>query len=302
MSQESSHCQPVLPSPDDSTSWIADAGSTKTDWTCLWGDGQSLTLQTSGINPFMQESKSIAAMLGMEFRGFSLRLPVVLRTAARVTFYGAGCRGSGVVTMREALGAVFENAEIEVFSDLTGAARALCQDTDGIACILGTGSNSGLYVGGEIKQNTPPLGFILGDEGSGASLGKQILGNYLKGLLPGELADAMREYIKMDVDDIIHRVYRTPYPNRFLASLAPFLHRHRNLPLVHELIVDEMKRFIRRNIQAYRRPDLPLCATGGIAFHFQEEFKEAARWCHFTTGTIALAPMEGLTAWHRAHR
>lgn len=286
----------------DRTEWIADAGSTKTDWTCLGDNGQSLSVKTSGINPFMQEADGIVATLGEELRTALPQQSSLWQKASRVTFYGAGCRGEGISTMREALGKIFKGAEIEVVSDLTGAARALCQNSDGIACILGTGSNSGLFVDGEIRQNTPPLGFILGDEGSGASLGRRIIGDCLKGLLPDGLDESLRAFVKMDTEDIIHRVYRVAYPNRFLASLAPFLYQNRAHPVINELIVDEMTRFIRRNILVYQRPDLPICATGSIAFYFQKELRQAAQVCNFTVGNIVHTPMEGLVAWHRNRR
>lgn len=273
---------------------IADAGSTKTDWALLSPDGGVSLISTQGINPFMLTAAQISGILQAEL------LPGMPGSEpSAVHFYGAGCAGAGIAVVEEALRGLFSAAELHVASDLLGAARALCGHGDGIACILGTGSNSCLFLDGEIRANVSPLGFILGDEGSGAVLGRRLVGDVLKRQLPEEICQAFQEEYKLTAADIIQRVYRSPLPNRFLASFAPFLLRHRHVPAVQTLLEEEFKRFFRRNVCAYGRPDLPVNFAGSIARHFQTEVFAAARSLGLQPGRVEAAPMEALIEYHR---
>ena len=269
----------------------ADSGSTKTEWRGCDGQTEVFHHTTPGINPFMMSCEQIEQMLLAE--------PALMRVAdeARdIRFYGAGCRGTASDTVRAALQQVFRQARhIAVDSDLAGAAWALFAEGDGIACILGTGSNSGLFIGGKQVSQVSPLGYILGDEGSGAVLGRRLVGDVLKGQLPPALCDSFRRTYPLSTDEFIQRVYREPMPNRFLASFAPFLHEHRQEAAVRQLLMEEFERFFRRNVAAYQRPDLPVGLVGSIAFHFKQEVVEAAARCGFTVSKV----MQGL--WGAKH-
>ena len=273
---------------------IADSGATKTDW-CL---GEKTTdariIQTQGINPFHQSAEHIYKVLAEEL------LPQ-LGEATNIThihFYGAGCTPEKSVIVKEQLQALFSNAVIDVQSDLLGAARSLCGKEQGIACILGTGSNSCLYDGEKIIANVSPLGYILGDEGSGAVLGKRLVGDCLKHQLPEHICQAFLRETELTPADIINKVYRQPQANRFLASLTPFLSAHREEPEIHALLVGCFTEFFKRNVMQYDTGQAKAHFTGSIAWYFQEEVKEAAQSLGICTGKFIKNPINGLTKFH----
>ena len=175
-----------------------------------------------------------------------------------------------------------------------GAARALFGHEEGIACILGTGSNSGLYDGRSIVVNTPPLGFILGDEGSGAVLGKLFVGSLCKGLMPKGLLEEYLAETQQEVADIIQAVYRQPLPNRYLAKTSRFIHSHLHVSEVRQLVIDNFRSFFQRNILQYGRNDLPVSAIGSVAWYYQDLFREAAEMDGFHVDKVMQSPMEGL--------
>ncbi|MDR2936702.1 MAG: ATPase, partial [Rikenellaceae bacterium] len=193
---------------------VADSGSTKTDWRFLNG-GETVAAQTVGINPVYQSPEEITATIRTGLRD-------VPEAVGSVYFYGAGCLPVTKRAVETALRKVWREAAVEVESDLLGAARGLCGDGQGIVSILGTGSNSCCYDGGQIVRNTPPMGFILGDEGSGAHLGKLLINGIFKNRLPREIADDLFEEYRLDRNLIIEAVYRKPFPNRFLARFARY--------------------------------------------------------------------------------
>ena len=193
---------------------IADSGATKTDWCYDTIGGAYMQVQTEGINPFHQSAEYIRHILEDQLVP---RCTVPADICTGIFFYGAGCLPSVSAPVTEALQDLFPKAYIEVETDLLGAARALCQHRPGIACILGTGSNSCLYDGERITQNISPLGYILGDEGSGAYLGKHFVADCLKSQLPLKLRDALLDTLRLDPQGIIERVYRHPQANRFLT-------------------------------------------------------------------------------------
>jgi N-acetylglucosamine kinase-like BadF-type ATPase len=178
------------------------------------------------------------------------------------------------------------------------AARALCQHEEGIACILGTGSNSCLYDGIHITSNVPPLGYILGDEGSGAVLGKCLVGNLVKGQLPKELKKDFEDQFNLNTAQIIERVYRQPLANRFLASLSIFLASHRDVHAIHEMLLENFISFFRRNVALYGCPELPVHFIGGVAAQYTDELDEAAETCGFKLGTVTKSPMLGMIRFH----
>ncbi len=274
---------------------IADSGSTKTDWVLLAGEAQTCRCRTQGINPFHQSAETIAAVLRDEL------LPALpLGTAVeQVAFYGSGLRPELQPLMRQLLGDVFPGAAVQAEGDLLGAARAVCGHAEGVACILGTGANSGLYDGQRIVMNTPPLGYVLGDEGSGAVLGRGFLNLLFKDPTMADLRDAFLAEHRLTLPDIIDRVYRQPLANRWLASLAPFVRHHLDREAVRTLVTDNFRQFFRRNLTAYGRPDLPVGFVGSVAFHFRRELEEAAAAEGFRVGMVLQSPLEGLVAYHR---
>ena len=269
---------------------IADSGSTKTDW-CI---GETTIIQTTGINPFHQSVETIRKIISNEL------LPQLTEEVPidSVHFYGAGCTPEKSISVKEALEVYFPQAYIEVNSDLLGAARALCGKKPGIACILGTGSNSCFYDGERIVSNISPLGYILGDEGSGAVLGKRLAGDCLKKQLPEEICQSFLTTFALTPTDIIEKTYRQPQANRFLASLPPFLSAHREIPEIHLLLVSSFTDFFRRNIMQYDYKYHTVHFAGSIGWYFQEEVREAAKNLNIQTGLFIKNPISELVKYH----
>ena len=269
---------------------IADGGSTKIDWTVVSGISQK-TFRSPGINPVLWDIGKIEQML-------QEGLPnEILSDVESVYFYGAGCFGRSAEKMQEALmRVVAHDAEIEVESDLLGAARALFGNERGIACILGTGSNSALYDGKEIISNIHPLGYILGDEGSGASMGKHFLNALYKGRLPESLREDFETETGLTYDDVIDHVYRQPMANKFLASLVIFVSKRRKE--CAELLNEEFDNFIEKDILPYNHCELPVGIVGGVGYEFHEELKEIFLRHGLKLNKVVARPMENLVDYH----
>lgn len=276
---------------------IADCGSTKIDWCLLDGTTTVKQVYTCGMNAIMLTEEEMAQRIREEL------LPEVSGFAIdEVYFYGAGCISPEVcANVANAIRASIPASVIEVHTDLLAAARALCGHKPGIACIMGTGSNSCCYDGEKIVDNVSPLGYILGDEGSGAVLGKLLVGDVLKNQLPAELCEKFLKQYELDRMTIIRRVYKEPGGNRFLASVTPFLIQNIEEPAVHRLVLNSFKSFFVRNIANYDNyRELPVNFVGSIAFYYQEVLREAASAMDCTVGTIIKSPMEGLIKFHTA--
>ena len=271
---------------------IADSGSTKTAWHV--GDAD---FETQGINPFHQTDDVVADILRNEL------LPQLPPKAVvtEVFFYGAGCTRQMSPRMAGLLQAVLgSDVAVEVGSDMLGAARALCQTAEGIACILGTGANSCYYDGTAIADNVSPLGYILGDEGSAAYIGKRLVGDVLKRQMPQDVCKTFFDETGLDATIIINKVYREPLANRFLGQLSQFCWRHRDCEAIHVLLVDCFRQFFVRNVAAYMRPDLDVHFVGSVAHFYRDELSEAATMCGFKVGNVMRAPMDGLIKYHGA--
>lgn len=275
---------------------IADCGSTKIDW-CVVNDGKVVEqIFTSGINALLmteeQIRETLAAELAEKVKGYAIE---------SVYYYGAGCLFDDIcANVRRAIAHNVPTAKtIEVHSDLLAAARALCGQNEGIACILGTGSNSCYYNGKEIVDNVSPLGYILGDEGSGAVLGKLLVGDVLKNQLPKELCEKFLTEYDLDRQKIIEGVYKKPAANRFLASLSPFLIKNIEEPAIHRLVLNAFKSFFVRDIENYSNyKSMPVSFVGSVAFYYKDVLAEAAKALDITIGTIIKSPMEGLVKYH----
>lgn len=275
---------------------IADSGSTKTDWICLTGDDEStqIEVQTVGLNPFHVSDNEIRGVLIHDV------VPQLGDSKVEaVYFYGSGVRPEVEARVEGLLRESFPDAKtVQAHSDLLGACRALCGDEAGIACILGTGANSCVYDGKKIVHNTPALGYILGDEGSGAVLGKHLLHDLYTGVLPHNLRLTFEKEMGLELSEIINKVYREPQANRFLASLSEFIHRHLDEEGIRQMVYNTFSDFINYHVSRYGRHDLPLSFVGSIAFYYQEQLQLIVQMLGYPMGTILKSPLQGLVAYH----
>ncbi|MBS3807278.1 MAG: ATPase [Bacteroidales bacterium] len=277
---------------------IADSGSTKTHWSLITPEGVK-NFRTMGLNPFFNG----ASMAEEEINKHPL-LQQNLHRIKEVHFYGAGCgyeKNTRMMTL--ALQHAFPRADVRVNSDLLGAARGLFLDQKGIACILGTGSNSGLYNGKHIVRNTPALGYILGDEGSGNHLGKNLLRAYIHHDMPDELRKKFREQHPETPNALLYELYHHPYPNRFLAEFSPFIHKHMDHRFMSEMVSQTFGAFLALLQKHYPNEMLhSIRLTGSVAWSFREILEETAQQMNMNITEIEASPLEGLIQYHAAAR
>lgn len=273
---------------------VADSGSTKTEWRSLERNVEGKSHFSSGINPFFMNSDDIFHHLTEELKDLREK------EFNKIFFYGTGCNGEARFnTVRTALHRFFNTKEINPASDLLGAARSLCQDKPGIACIMGTGSNSCYYDGKIIAANVAPLGYILGDEGGGAVLGRKLVSAVLKKQVPQYVIDLFFEAHKITQAEILENVYMKPFPNRFLGQFSRFIHANHDIPELRDIVTSSFEEFIKRNILQYPEAKyLPVHFTGSIAYYFREMLDESLRKYELSTGVITLSPMENLIKFH----
>ena len=276
---------------------VVDSGSTKTDWGFFNTVFDLKAVKTQGLNPCHQSEEEIRNIIRSEL------LPnlngIEPASISQVFYYGAGCATESICfQMAGLLKEFIPNASITVDSDMLGAARALCGRTEGVTCILGTGSNSCLYDGKNIVDQIPSLGFILGDEGSGAALGRRLISDCLKRQLPDSVCREFMERYSLTKESIIESVYRKPLPNRFIAGFAPFVYEKRAVPEVHKMIIQCFSEFFTRNVINYHKPWLPVHFVGSLAGSFADELKETADSLGMTIGKIEASPMRGLVDYH----
>lgn len=272
---------------------IADSGSTSTNWVLVEHGKSIQSLFTPGINPFYQTPEEIAGEIA------TLTLNVKPSSVKAIYFYGAGCVADKIEMVKHAIAQSFTQSQIYVESDLVAAARGLLQHEAGIACILGTGSNSCFYDGKNIVSNVSPLGFILGDEGSGAVLGKKFIADCLKNQLPEELKNKFLATFGLTANDIINHVYRKPFPNRYLAQFTPFLAENMAEPAIYNLIFDSFTDFFVRNVMQYPNfEEYPVSFVGSIAYYFKDILEVVAFELGITLGEIKQSPLEGLVVFH----
>ncbi|MDR1054557.1 MAG: ATPase [Prevotellaceae bacterium] len=271
---------------------IADSGSSKTAWSSINNSAVAECI-TSGINPFFLDSADIIQLLKNEFT-------LGKENLQKVFFYGAGCVHEKKQVIYKALRVFFNTDNISVDNDLLGAARALCQNKPGIVCILGTGSNSCYYNGNEITRHISPLGYILGDEGSGAVLGKRLVADILKNQLPKDIRDDFFTMYLLTEGEIMENVYRKPFPNRFLAQFTKFIDGHIDKPELNELVNNCFKEFIHRNIMKYGEQvlHLPINFTGSVACIFRANLENVLNDCGLSIGKVTQSPMAGLIEYH----
>lgn len=274
---------------------IADAGSTKIDWALISDAGDIMgRFATDGLNALLAEMEDAEALMRNVRGQLGEHIP------DEIHYYGAGCATERICgKMAEALERIGGTPAVSVSSDLLGAARALFGRESGIACILGTGSNSCLYDGEKIACNVPSLGYVLGDEGSGAALGKRLVRDAFKGQLPQTVREKFLDTYQLTLGDILDKVYRSPAPNKFLASLVPFLSDNLWNPYVYSLVLEELTSFIKRNVAMYDGAhSLPVSFTGSIASVFGKLLREAASSQGYHVSDIVGSPIEGLIQYH----
>ncbi len=273
---------------------VVDAGGTSCTWILIDNGMQLSTVVTDAIHAILTPDSEITDIAQKALVAFNNP------SANQIHFYGAGCIGSHINDrITQLLHNVFNPEHISVNTDMLCAARALFGDRSGIACILGTGSNSCHYNGTEIIENVSPLGFILGDEGSGAVLGRTLLGDILKKQLPADICQRFWDKYSLTQNQIIEHVYRKQAPNRFLASFTPFLKENIYFPEIETLVVNAFTGFLKRNIINYENAyQLPVSFIGSIAWHFSSQLKKAMGICNLNLETIEQTPVTGITAFH----
>ncbi|MDD4214359.1 MAG: ATPase [Bacteroidales bacterium] len=274
---------------------IADSGSTKTHWKQIHADGSDESHYTKGLNPYFAGADIFDKVLSKD-------LPVDKNKIMCIHFYGAGCGAdSKAEQVANFIKSHFPKARIYVYSDLLGAARALLGNNKGIACILGTGSVSCVYDGKKISRRTPSLGYILADEGGGASLGKELLKAYFYKKLPTPLHQAFEKDFNISREEVLDKVYRQPAPNAYLASFSKFIRANHQEPFIHNLVYGCFKEFFINHIIVYPSfKKLPLAFTGSVSSNLKDILAEVASELGASISKIMKEPMEGLVEYHRS--
>lgn len=274
---------------------IADSGATKAEW-CLVTNGKAKSYFTQGISPYFLNTEQIAELLIRELKPKLKSVQV-----DEIHYYGTGCANpNNAKLVKKAIQRVFGDAEVNVTHDLMAAARALCGTQKGIACILGTGSNSCYYDGRKIVKNSPGIGYILGDEGSGAYLGKKVIQYYLYNTFDDDLRARFDATYVTNTVEILENVYKKPLPNRYLAGFAKFLADNRGHYMVENIIEDGLNDFFFSHLCKYREIwTLPVSFAGGVAFGFKDVLKELCNAYEFELGKVLKTPMSGLVEYHR---
>lgn len=275
---------------------IADSGSTKTDWVLLDKNNIIIQFQTIGFNPYFQSSEDIHHEIK------TVLIPVLhdqLHTITHIAYYGAGCSTPDKVqVVKQGLYLAFGNILSEVNHDLLAAARALCGKEKGIACILGTGSNSCLYNGTEVTENVPSVGYLFGDHGSGATIGRTFIQHYFDEKLPLHLIKAF-ENAGYHREIILENVYKKAMPSRYLASIVKFLSDYNNDSYVSELIKNCFLDFFDAQVSKYTNAKtLPVNSVGSIGFYYKDLLADAAKEKGFMIGNIIKSPIDGLIKYH----
>ncbi|ULQ57025.1 N-acetylglucosamine kinase [Flavihumibacter rivuli] len=276
---------------------IADSGATKCEWCVVDKRKAKKTIFTMGISPYFLNSAQVEDIVRREV------FPAVNRYKIEaIYYYGTGCKNPANRTMiRKAIQRVFPGIEVTVDNDLMGAARAVCLDGKGIACILGTGSNSCYYNGKKIVKNSPGLGYVLGDEGSGAYLGKKVLQYYLYETFDEELKYRFEEQYKLTSVDILDKVYKQPLPNKFLAGFTLFLAENRGHYMIENIIEDGLNDFFFQHVIRYNESwKYPIHFVGGVASGFRDVVRDLCSSYELEMGTILQNPMEGLIKYHKS--
>jgi glucosamine kinase len=274
---------------------IADSGATKAEW-CLLNNGKKRILFTQGISPYFLNTDQITELITKE-----LLTKLKNITVEHIFYYGTGCANiENAKSIKKALTRVFPQAQANVNTDLMAAARAVCGHEKGIACILGTGSNSCYYNGKNIVKNSPGIGYVLGDEASGAYLGKKVLQYYLYNTFDEDLRARFDAKYVTNASEILDSVYKKPLPNRFLASFTLFLAENRGHYMIENIIEDGLNDFFFQHLCKYNEVwKYPVSFVGSVAFGFKDVIEQLCNSYEFELGTVLKNPMEGLIKFHK---
>jgi N-acetylglucosamine kinase-like BadF-type ATPase len=275
---------------------IADSGGSKTDWRLVLENGKIEQASSPGFNPYYQPIEDLNRIID------GILLPKIpqKQEVGEIYFYGAGVSSEkNQLTIKNAFLEFFPKAQIEIGWDLLAAARALCGTEPGIACIMGTGSNSCLYDGKNIIDNVANLGWILADEGSGANIGRKFLVDYLRKKFPDELARQFHARFPYTREEFLEKVYQEEKPSAFLASFAKFIFQHLKEPYCYQLIYSSFAEFYENNVMKYENyQNLKVHFTGSIAFYFSDILRQVANDKRITVKNILEGPIAGLTLYH----
>ena len=272
---------------------IADSGSTKTEW--LVKDGEKLiTLKSIGLNPFFVNTRKVTEVVKETFRNISVQ------QVEKLFFYGASCSSPDRCSIiSNGLAAVFTKAIIETDHDMLGAARGLFGNNKGIAIILGTGSNSCIYDGNDIIENIPALGYILGDEGSGAFFGLQLVKDFLNREMPESLSKKFQDTYNLDKESIFDNVYNQPFPNRYLAKFAPFLSENISHTYIYNMVYTGIDLFFKRHVIAYTtHKQYAIGSIGSIGYVFNDILLKVCKKYNLELTINERSPMKKLLEFH----
>lgn len=274
---------------------IAESGSTKTEWRIIDSKQNVFHARSGGINPYYLDAAGILEVMRMGL------IEYIDAPFNEVYFYGAGCSSTrNKQTIRDCFMQLFPKAKIEINHDMLAAARSLCGIEIGIACILGTGSNSCLYDGIGIIENVRSLGYILGDEGSGNYLGKQFLKHYFKKELPIDISDQFDEEFGLEAPDILNNIYHHHMPILYLSSFSKFIHKHLKDPMIYKMVYDAFKKFLELNVMKYtNHENIPVHFTGSVAFYYDDILRKVGADLGIKIKDIVVGPIDGLTQYHQ---
>ena len=273
---------------------IADSGSTKTQWIVVSNEGKQISLFSQGINPYFIDAKEIEQLVKTCFVNFDFS------DVKELVFYGAGCAlPDKCAIVHQGLSTVFLKASIRVHSDLLAAAHALFANKSGVACILGTGSNAAVYDGNEFSNRIKSLGYLIGDEGSGSYIGKQFLQSYLRDLMPEDLSKAFEQEYKVEIPEVLDRLYKKPFPNRYLAGFTSFASEHTHHGFIRNVIRNSFQDFIKYQLKTLHFDSkLPIGFVGSIAYYFQDILKDELEASGYVPGQIIKEPINNLVKFH----
>lgn len=275
---------------------IADSGFTKTDWRLLLEDGSIEQARTDGINPYYQTEAEILVVIEDVYA----QLPV---SVDEIFYYGTGCSSrENRNKIGDLLQKYYTNAKIDVNHDLLAAARSLCGEEPGIACILGTGTNSCYYDGQKITQNIPSLGWAIADEGGGTYLGKTLVTDNYRNDMPEDLQKIFKATFGLTKEQFLVHVYQEPMPGRFLAGFAKFISQHINHPYLYQLVANGFDVFIKKNVLKYEsHQEVPVHFTGSVAYYFGSILRQVAEKHNLHVKHITEHPIAGLTLFHQGN-
>lgn len=273
---------------------IADSGSTKTHWVVISDKHERQDFYSEGINPYFVDDQMINSIVATCFMGFEVG------QVDEVIFYGAGCANLTKCTVVEmGLSSVFYNAKFQVYSDLLAAAHAIFGNKPGIPCILGTGSNAAVYNGKDFSNKIQSLGYLLGDEGSGSYIGKMLLQQYFRGEMPADLRIEFEAKFEIEVPEVLDRIYKKPFPNRYLASFTPFVSDHQQSKYIQEIVRSAFRDFVKYQLSSLKiEEELTIGFVGSIAYYFQEILKEELTKEGYSLSQIIKEPIHKLVEYH----